>query len=51
MITAGTLEESIQDILDDKTQLAGAVVGEGEGWLTELEPDQLAELMSYRGKE
>ena len=51
MITAGTLEESIQDILDGKTQLAGAVVGEGEGWLTELEPDQLAELMSYRGKE
>src|SRR5699024_12789925 len=31
MITAGTLEESIQDILDGKTQLAGAVVGEGEG--------------------
>ena len=51
MITAGTLEESIQDILDGKTQLAGAVVGEGEGWLTELDPDQLAALMSYRGRE
>ena len=49
MITAGTLEESIQDILDGKTQLAGAVIGEGEGWITELDPDQLAELMSYRG--
>ncbi|QPK79963.1 DEAD/DEAH box helicase [Corynebacterium lizhenjunii] len=48
MITAGTLEESIQDILDGKTKLAGAVVGEGEGWLTELNPDQLAELMHYR---
>ena len=51
MITAGTLEESIQDILDGKTQLAGAVVGEGEGWLTELSPEQLADLMSYREQE
>ena len=30
---------------------SGAVVGEGEGWLTELDPDQLAALMSYRGRE
>ena len=51
MITAGTLEESIQDILDGKMQLAGAIVGEGEGWLTELSPEQLADLMSYRGRE
>lgn len=51
MITAGTLEESIQDILDGKTQLAGAVVGEGEGWITELDPEQLAQLMSYRERE
>ncbi|KQB83764.1 DEAD/DEAH box helicase [Corynebacterium oculi] len=51
MITAGTLEESIQDILDGKTHLAGAVVGEGEGWITELSPEDLAHLMSYRGRE
>ena len=51
MITAGTLEESIQDILDGKTTLAGSVVGEGEGWITELDPEQLASLMSYRGRE
>ncbi|MEJ4099813.1 DEAD/DEAH box helicase [Corynebacterium mastitidis] len=51
MITAGTLEESIQDILDGKTHLAGAVVGEGEGWITELSPEELAHLMSYRGRE
>ena len=48
MISAGTMEESIQDILDGKTHLAGAIVGEGEGWITELDPQQLAELMSYR---
>ncbi|MDO5512942.1 DEAD/DEAH box helicase, partial [Corynebacterium sp.] len=51
MITAGTLEESIQDILDGKTELAGAVIGEGEGWITELGPEQLAQLMSYRGRD
>lgn len=51
MITAGTMEESIQDILDGKMHLAGAVIGEGEGWITELNPDELAELMSYRGRE
>lgn len=51
MITAGTLEESIQDILAGKMELAGAVIGEGEGWITELNPDQLAQLMDYRGRE
>ncbi|WKK63743.1 DEAD/DEAH box helicase [Corynebacterium sp. P8-C1] len=51
MITRGTMEESIQDILDGKLQLAGAVVGEGEGWITELDTDDLATLMSYRGTE
>ncbi|GAB3085247.1 DEAD/DEAH box helicase [Corynebacterium aquatimens] len=48
MITKGTLEESIQDILDGKLQLAGAVVGEGEGWITELDAEDLRRLMTYR---
>lgn len=51
MITIGTLEESIQDILDGKVKLAGAVVGEGEGWITELSTDDLASLMNYRAEE
>ncbi|MCK2200673.1 DEAD/DEAH box helicase [Corynebacterium callunae] len=51
MITAGTMEESIQDILDGKMHLASAIVGEGEGWITELNPEELAMLMSYREKE
>ncbi|WKD59485.1 DEAD/DEAH box helicase [Corynebacterium caspium] len=51
MITQGTMEESIQEILEGKTVLAGAVVREGEGWITELNPEQLAELMSYTGDE
>ncbi|WP_018295818.1 DEAD/DEAH box helicase [Corynebacterium lubricantis] len=48
MITKGTMEESIQDVLDGKMHLAGTVVGEGEGWITELNPDELHQLMSYR---
>ncbi|SDS20031.1 DEAD/DEAH box helicase [Corynebacterium timonense] len=50
MITKGTLEESIQDVLDGKMHLAGAVVGEGEGWITELDTEDLTRLMSYRGR-
>lgn len=49
MITAGTLEQSIQDLLDGKTKLANAVVSEGEGWLTELSTEELSLLMSYKG--
>ncbi|UIZ92931.1 DEAD/DEAH box helicase [Corynebacterium sp. CNCTC7651] len=48
MITRGTMEESIQDVLDGKMQLAG-VVGEGEGWITELNTEDLARLISFRG--
>lgn len=51
MITRGTMEESIQDILDGKMHLASAIVGEGEGWITELSPEDLALLMSYRGRD
>ena len=51
MITKGTMEESIQDILDGKMQLAGTVVGEGEGWITELDTEDLSRLISYRGRQ
>lgn len=50
MMTAGTMEESIQQVLEGKLHLASAVVGEGEGWITELSPEDFAELMSYRGR-
>ena len=51
MITRGTMEERIQDVLDGKLQLAGTVVGEGEGWITELDSDDLATLIQYRGRD
>lgn len=50
MITRGTMEEKIQEVLDGKMQLAGTVVGEGEGWITELDTEDLAKLISYRGQ-
>ncbi|MCQ9369885.1 DEAD/DEAH box helicase [Corynebacterium sp. 35RC1] len=50
MITAGTIEESIQDIIDGKTKLASTIVGDGEGWLTELSVEELSMLLSYRGQ-
>lgn len=50
MVAAGTLEEKIQKVLEDKTKLAGSVVGTGEGWITELNPQQLSELMAYRSE-
>ena len=50
MVAAGTLEEQIQRVLESKTELAGAVVGTGEGWITELNPQQISELMSYRSE-
>ncbi|GGG77707.1 DEAD/DEAH box helicase [Corynebacterium pelargi] len=51
LLAQGTLEEAINDVIIGKIHLANAVVGAGEGWLTELEPEQLIELMRFRGRE
>lgn len=45
LVTAGTLEERIAEMLDRKRALADAVVGSGESWITELDDDALAELV------
>ena len=45
LVTAGTLEERIAALIDDKRQLADAVLGEGEAWLTELDDDALHDLV------
>jgi len=46
LISEGTLEERIATVLADKAALAEAVVGTGEAWLTELNHDELAELVT-----
>ena len=44
-ICTGTLEERINDMIESKKALAEQVVGAGEQWLTELDTDQLRNLL------
>lgn len=46
LVTGGTLEERIADVLERKRALADAVVGAGETWLTELADDDLRALVT-----
>lgn len=45
-ICTGTLEEKIDDMIEQKKALADLVVGDGEGWLTELSTGDLRELFT-----
>ncbi|MER7395188.1 DEAD/DEAH box helicase [Streptomyces sp. NPDC000151] len=51
MITEGTVEDRIADMLARKQRLADAVLGSGEAALTELTDAQLADLVELRGSE
>lgn len=44
-VCTGTLEEKINQMIESKKQLAEQVVGAGEEWLTELDTDQLRDLL------
>jgi SNF2 family DNA or RNA helicase len=44
-VCSGTLEEKIHDMIESKKALSEQVVGAGEGWLTELDTDQLRNLL------
>ncbi|MDP9100874.1 MAG: DEAD/DEAH box helicase [Actinomycetota bacterium] len=46
LVCAGTLEEKIALMIQDKRGLAASVVGTGEGWLTELSTSALRELFT-----
>ena len=46
MISAGTLEEQIDAMLEQKRQLAEEIIGSGEDWFTDLSTDKLRELVS-----
>lgn len=45
-ICTGTLEEKIDDMIEEKKALADLVVGDGEGWLTELSAGDLRTLFT-----
>ncbi|MEV0454000.1 DEAD/DEAH box helicase [Catellatospora methionotrophica] len=46
LMCAGTLEERIDAVLEQKKALAKATVGSGEAWLTELSTDALRDLVT-----
>jgi superfamily II DNA or RNA helicase len=46
LMTEGTLEDRIADLMSRKRALADSVVGTGEAWLSELSDEDLAELVS-----
>ncbi|MEU8079519.1 DEAD/DEAH box helicase [Catellatospora citrea] len=46
LMCAGTLEERIDAVLEQKKALAEATVGSGEAWLTELSTDALRDLVA-----
>ncbi|OUS76233.1 ATP-dependent helicase [Paenibacillus sp. MY03] len=47
-ISLGTLEERIDEMLENKQQLSDNVISSSEGWITELSTDALRELFSLR---
>ena len=47
-VVAGTLEERIHALLASKQSLAESIVGSGEAWLTELNTEELRELLMLR---
>jgi SNF2 family DNA or RNA helicase len=46
MVCQSTLEERINDLLEEKRALAEAVVGGGERWVTEMDDDTLRDLVA-----
>ena len=51
LVTSGTVEERIDEMINAKRDLAERVVGTGEDWLTELSTDDLRDLVALRAGE
>jgi SNF2 family DNA or RNA helicase len=51
LVTAGTVEERIYEMITAKRELAQVAVGSGERWLTELSTDDLRDLVALRASE
>ncbi|MFO7697830.1 MAG: DEAD/DEAH box helicase [Anaerolineae bacterium] len=49
-ICLGTLEERIDALIESKRELADAVIGQGDSWVTELTTDQLYDLVTLRSE-
>jgi hypothetical protein len=46
LLSAGSVEEKIDRLLEQKRALAGKIVGTGEQWITELGSDELRDLFA-----
>lgn len=46
LVTAGTVEERISELLEHKRELTESIVGAGEAWVTELSDTEIAELVA-----
>ncbi|HET6233083.1 MAG TPA: DEAD/DEAH box helicase [Longimicrobiaceae bacterium] len=46
LVCAGTLEERIDEMIEEKKQLAASVLGTGESWLTELSTADLRRIVT-----
>lgn len=47
-ICRGTLEERVDELIEQKVRLADQIVGSGESWLTDLNTEQLRDLLTLR---
>lgn len=47
MVTKGTIEEHIDELIRRKQELAAEVIAGGEHWLSQLSADELTELLSF----
>ncbi len=48
LVTVGTIEERIDEMINSKRALANSVVGTGEEWITELTTDELRDVIALR---
>ncbi|HKA11994.1 MAG TPA: DEAD/DEAH box helicase [Candidatus Dormibacteraeota bacterium] len=46
LVCVGTLEERIDQLIEQKRELADRIVGSGESWLTELSTEELRDLVA-----
>ena len=45
---AGTVEERIDQMIDEKRALADSIIGTGEEWITEMSTDELRDIFTLR---
>jgi SNF2 family DNA or RNA helicase len=48
-VCMGTLEERIDRMIEEKTQLAEQIIGSGDSWMTDMTTGQLHDLLLLRG--